>query len=356
MCKVYNTIGSLTTIKKHLIQNNIDNFRSVNELLSFQDNYSTSRQQIISHHNNLIAAERNNLNSEVLLLEDEISKDKFEVQQKLKSKVVCLRQQFDEIPGIEKSIIEEFTNSFKALLLLIQIKHRELFSNLTVYFSVRTKVKALGKKSNRLQYLVTNFEEEVKRSSKHSLYELDRKKRAIDEMNTFIYGAIGEQKVVNELEQLSNQYILINDFSFSFTNPVYYYQDKQYIKSIQIDHLLISPAGIFVIETKNWSKDSLINLSLRSPVDQIKRTNYALYKILSGNTELGLGKHHWGERKIPLRNLIVMITHKPKEEFEYVKILALRELVGYVEYFKPSLSDAETQSIAEYLIDINTQN
>ena len=356
MCKIINTIGSLTTVKKRLSQNNIDGFHSINDLLAFRDNYSVSRQQTIFQHETLITEEKNRLNSEVLLLQNEISKDKSETRQRLKSEIDRCQQQFDEISEIEKSVIGEFTYSFKALFLLIYIYYKKLFLNLIVYFSVWSKVKALKKKNIRLDYLNTNFEEEVKRSSRQALYELDRKKVVIDGMNSFIYGAIGEQKVVKELEQLSDEYILINDFTFSFNKPIYSRRDKLSIKSIQIDHLLISPSGIFLIETKNWSKDSLQNLSLRSPVAQIKRTNFALFMILSGYTKSNLDKHHWGERKIPIRNLIVIINRKPNEEFEYVKILTLNELVGYVEFFKPSLSNAETQNLADYLISISTQN
>lgn len=52
------------------------------------------------------------------------------------------------------------------------------------------------------------------------LQELDRKKTIIDQINSSIYGALGEQKVVKELEKLSNDYILINDFTCRFHPPV----------------------------------------------------------------------------------------------------------------------------------------
>ena len=56
-----------------------------------------------------------------------------------------------------------------------------------------------------------------------------------------------------------------------------------------------------------------------------------------------------GDRKIPLRNLIVLTNLKPKEEFQYVKILTVNEILGYVNYFKPTFSSKETQEIAYYL-------
>jgi hypothetical protein len=149
---------------------------------------------------------------------------------------------------------------------------------------------------------------------------------------------------------------LINDFSLSFSPAIKYKQENEYIKSIQIDHLLIAPSGIFLIETKNWSEKSLENKSLRSPVSQIKRTSYVLFKLLNNeksNFHLLINKHHWGDKKLSIKNLIVLINTKPKEEFQFVKILTLNELLGYINYFKPLFSNLETQQIAEFLIKIN---
>ncbi len=352
MCKVYNTVGALTTIKARLAQNKIDSFHSVQELISFRDNYSTARQQIISNQKDLTTEERNNLRAGVLQLEQGITNNKIQLRQKLQAEIESLRRQYDQVVEAEKSFLQEFTYSFKALFIFIKINFISLFSNAIIYFSIRNNVKLLAIKRKRLQYIDSNFEEAVKESCGIALHDLDRKKIAIDEINTFIYGAIGEQKVVKELEQLSDEYILINDFTFSFTKAIYSRQDKQYIKSIQIDHLLISPSGIFLIETKNWSKESLKNLNLFSPVQQIKRTNFALFKILSGNSNFKLDQHHWGERKIPIRNLIVLINHKPTEEFQYVKILRLDELLVYIRYFESSLSNKETQEISNYLTKV----
>jgi hypothetical protein len=76
--------------------------------------------------------------------------------------------------------------------------------------------------------------------------------------------------------------------------------------------------------------------------------------MLSGQIPrlLNLNKHHWGERKIPIKNLIVLINHKPNEEFQYVKIVTLNQLLSYIRYFKPSFSNTETQVIAEYLVNL----
>jgi len=151
---------------------------------------------------------------------------------------------------------------------------------------------------------------------------------------------------------------LINDFSVSFSRAIYNRQENDYIKSVQIDHILVGPSGIFLIETKNWSEQSIENLSLRSPVEQIKRTSFVLFNLLNNeksNHHIRLDGHHWGNKKIPIKNLIVLANTKPKEEFQYVKILTVNELLGYVNYFKPVFSRTETSTIANNILRIMNQ-
>ena len=47
------------------------------------------------------------------------------------------------------------------------------------------------------------------------------------------------------------------------------------------------------------------------------------------------------------------MNHKPQEEFDFVKIVTLEGLRGYMEYFKPILSPEETRKIADYLVSIS---
>ena len=111
-------------------------------------------------------------------------------------------------------------------------------------------------------------------------------------------------------------------------------------------------SGVFLLETKNWSRKSIENLDLRSPVKQILRTSYALFVLLNSDSkfnDIELERHHWGSKKIPIRNVIVMTNEKPKEEFKHVKVLSLSELNGYIQYFEPLFSGKEVKSIFEYL-------
>ena len=54
-------------------------------------------------------------------------------------------------------------------------------------------------------------------------------------------GKVGEKRVARKLDWLSKEYIILNDIML----PTQY-------GTTQIDHIVISPYGIFVIETKNY--------------------------------------------------------------------------------------------------------
>ncbi len=348
MCQVHNQIGSLTTIKSHLIYYNVTDYKSLHELINFQNNYSATREQIISNHKVLVEQEKNILNDKLIQLDYSIKAKKIVVEQELLLELEKLNNRLSNLSSSQPNIFHVLVSYLKKKHLKLEIRHSKRTFDSKIANSLKSLTTEYNKANDRNQYIVSRFEDAVIESSFPQLDILDSKKTIIDEINSSIYGALGEQKVVKELEKLSDDYILINDFSCKFQPPIYNRQENDYIMSIQIDHILVSPSGVFLIETKNWSQDSLNDLSLYSPVQQIKRTNFALYIILA---KLILNKHHWGDRKIPIRNLVVFINHKPIEEFQYVKILTLTDLLSYVKYFKPCFSSTETQMIANYLLN-----
>ncbi len=62
-----------------------------------------------------------------------------------------------------------------------------------------------------------------------------------------------------------------------------------------------------------------------------------------------LKKHHWGDKQVPIRNLIVMINNKPREKFKFVQIKTLNELNRYINYFEPILDDKEVDKLSNVL-------
>lgn len=354
MCRIYNSIGCLKTIKLSLEQNKIYDFSSLKEIINFQNSYQSTINQLINVHEKLIDQEKNQLKTElsdlakVIEIKREVSKQEILTEiDTLKEKVKSSK---DKIASNFFSRIETgFTNW--NIRRKIKIKENDL--EIEVDISVSELSKQQKQKSNRLNFLISNFDNAVRKSAGNILLELERKKSIIDSLNNSIYGALGEHKVVKTLEKLSDDYYLINDFVASFSPAIYNKQENDYIKSVQIDHILVGPSGLFLIETKNWSEKSIESLNLRSPIEQIRRMNFAIFNILNNERSdyhIRLNSHHWGNKKIPIKNLVVLTNTKPKEDFQHVKILTVNELLSYVNYFKPIFSPQETKQIVDMIL------
>jgi len=113
------------------------------------------------------------------------------------------------------NFIQKIITYLKAGYYRKKIQHKEYNFDSKIASSLRQLIEVHTEKNNRYQYIVSHFGDSVNESCLIELKELERKKGIIDEVNTSIYGALGEQKVVKELESLSDEYFLINDFSLS---------------------------------------------------------------------------------------------------------------------------------------------
>jgi len=251
-----------------------------------------------------------------------------------------------EIPiVIETSLNEEIKKLEETLKRGIEKSNKHLFNKILYYL----KIEILTYKKSTLE---KNYKKIISTRCTKSYKELDFTKEVIDGLYTLIAGSIGENSVVHELQKLSDNYYLINDFSVKFNPPIYNKKENDRIFSIQIDHLLICQSGVFFLETKNWSKQSIKNLDLRSPVEQIIRSSYALFVLLNSESKLNnirLSRHHWGSKKIPIRNIIIMTNEKPKEEFKHVKVISLNKINGYIKYFDQIFDEDEVESIFDCL-------
>lgn len=358
MCKVYNTIGCLNALQIHLVRYNIDHFHTLNELISFRKNYRINEEQIISDHTLFIEKEKTELEEGISELNTANEQTKIDLRNQLKQKLDILNQEIENLPATNSKIIPTIKDYWLNLVLCIKFWFAQLkFQFDVAFFSYQAK-KLLSEKNKRLAYISANFQDAVNESSFLSLQAFEKKKEIIETLNNTIYGAIGEKKVEDLLKKLPDDYILINDFCCTFDPPIYNKRNNDHIHSIQIDHLLLSPSGIFLIETKNWSNDSINNSKLRSPVEQILRTNFAVYIMLNNeleNLHQNLARQYWGNRKVPIKNIVVFTNNKPSEEFQFVKIVTLNELLPYIKCFNPSFLFEETEMIADFLLKFSEQ-
>lgn len=351
MAKIIGTIESLKSLKKELNENGVTRFTSVKEINHFLSNYHLEKNTILQ-----------NVNEE---LEKRFVETSIDLEQKIQNKAIIINLQTEKlnkkilelnefIQFIERNENKNFIKKIIDYVRLFKLKKELNFitnnkSNL-INSSVDSLIPLIEKDEIFIQEYNTNKQNLIKNKARPQIIKLDFTRRIIENSKNLIAGAIGENLVVKEIKKLSNDFVLINDFNLTFNPPIFYKKKNEKISSIQIDHLLISKAGIFIIETKNWSKSSVDSISLRSPIEQISRFSFALYIFLNENIKL---YHHWGVKRIPTKNLIVMIKNKPLGDFKFVEIKLLRELNAYLNSCEIVFTERELSEIVHKLTSAN---
>jgi len=343
MARIYGKIGSLKSLKSELDKNDIYRFSSVKEVNDFLDNYQGEKNLIFKDETEKLEREYR-LTCANLKLRTELKANTIHLEtEKIDSRISDLQVKIDSIKRKNNILLKKIVSSIKLYFLKKQWKYYLKNKSDLINASVDSIHRNIENDELFIQKYETEKQNLIQSRAKLKIERMEYIRNVLEGSRNLISGAIGENLVAKEVEKLPDDYVLINDFKLKFSPPLYYKKQNQRIYSIQIDHLLISKAGIFIIETKNWSKSSINSLSLRSPIDQIQRCSFALYVFISKN--ITLDGHHWGELKVPIRNLIVMINNKPKGRFKYVSIKLLNELNHYIRYFEPVLTDTQMARI-----------
>ncbi len=301
MAQIHGQIESLKKFKHELNSHGIDRFNSIKEINAFLANFQHEKEAVI-------IAQRERLLNEVMDLSLAI-KDNINNREVIKAKKITeIEVTIDTFRINVQNLTERIKKSFfhKIIFGYKLKKQKKLLayysSNTPLIISNATKniQIIIENDENRLKYINDNNEQIINERSLLGIQNLNHVKKTIEDLYPLVAGAIGEHLVVKEIEKLPNDYILLNDFNMKFSPPIYNRNTNDRILSIQIDHLLISKSGIYILETKNWSKKSIESLDLRSPVEQITRTNYALFLIVN-DAKIKLTEHHWGDKQIPIR-------------------------------------------------------
>ena len=167
-------------------------------------------------------------------------------------------------------------------------------------------------------------------------------------------GAQGEEHVARQLSKLPDEYTVIHNYNLAFPRPLYDRRNDDRIYSVQIDHLVIGPTGLYLIETKHWSKTSQENRNLFSPIKQLRRSGFALFRMLNQaieNRHISGFAHHWGEQQISPKNILCFLKHAPRERFQHVTVLSPQRLTHYIHHQEQLFSRQQIESLVEYLLE-----
>ena len=343
MAKVYNKSGCLTNLIGILKDNEIYAFETLEDIYAFRYSYKDSINKIKQKGISKLKASISALEKECKILSSKIGSHTQTEKDSLKANLAELNEKINKLKK-PKRIIE------KILLFVEKRKFLQRKLKLEKYIErEKTKLSDLNtqlknKKDKPQEWITVYTQNEIEKQEKIvSIFK--------EEINLF-YGAEGEEKVIEALSTLPQNYTIINDYQLRFWRPIYDKRNTDRIYSIQIDHIVVGPTGIYLIETKNWSKESLENIDLLSPIKQLSRHSFAMFVLLNQAVKEGKMRHlvnHWGKMKISPRNIVCMINFKPMQQFQYVTVLTLQEITHYISRQKQEYTEEELEDIVIYL-------
>jgi hypothetical protein len=186
--------------------------------------------------------------------------------------------------------------------------------------------------------------QKISRKNDEYRFEIEKKANTAQEKVSIVeealksgtyFGAIAELKMIDLLSKLPDSYYVLNDVTLKLPDSVNF--DGDWLSSAQIDHLVIGPAGVFVVEVKNWSKKFVEDGDFFNPFQQVKRHNYVCYTLLGRFV------------KTTVRSIVACAGYLPdKPDSSYAKVLSLEQVNGYILWFKDVRHDeAAIQKIVQ---------
>jgi hypothetical protein len=294
MAKVYNELGGLSDLIQVINDKKIN---SLKDIIDFKKNF------------------------------DERKKETFEINKiRLNNEISVIRNKVKKIENENLGILRQFFKEIEIIFLLRKISKLE-----------------------------DNFDFIIEKRVAEDIYKLEHIDRIIVKNRDSIYGAVGELKVIKELKKLPDSFYVINNYKKNFPDPIYNRKEDDRIYSVQIDHLVVGPTGMFIIETKNWSEKTIKRKDLFSPVKQVERAGFALFVWLNSAAKNGKIKtlmSNWGARKITPQKVIILINGSYIEKFQYVEIVPIDKIFSYITTRRrENFSEEEIEDVAKYLLN-----
>ena len=155
----------------------------------------------------------------------------------------------------------------------------------------------------------------------------------------FHAGAKGENKVIDKLSQLSDEYHVLCGVRIELPHFISY-NGKKDLGSAQIDFVAVSKKGVYVIEVKNWSDDFVDQGNYFSPHEQAGRAGRLLWHVLKS----------W--RSSPKVTSVILsikgnIQYDPK--YKVVFVTNINKINNFLENRQDTLSDKEVEKIVNKL-------
>jgi hypothetical protein len=196
---------------------------------------------------------------------------------------------------------------------------------------VRARSRAVLPAERALQDFIDRRETEVAR-------HVEGARRIVRDVEAIAHSAalanaIAERAVIRTLSTLPDEFVLINDLHLNYDRDIPF--DSGYLKTAQLDHLLIGPTGIYAIETRNWASTVAADGDESDPILQVARGSFLCSHILK---DAGCDQI--------VRSIVACEGAPPtRSGGAHVAVMPTARLLAYVQY-GPSLMSIQEIALA----------
>lgn len=314
--RIHGTSGSTKVLLNGMKPINGKKLTTIKEIYHFQKNY----ENILAETKIAARNQQEQRLAELMSAEEKLGNQ-------LEAGIARRTIEVDQHISMINDKIQNSDNLFKKMIFQIQywLEVNSRTSKIHKPFSgLSNEVRLVkNRKETLIQYKEKNIQNECNKVSDSYKF--------LEQNKSFLIGAQGEELVIKTLSQLTADYHILNDVNLQFKPPIYWKEKKNYILSSQIDHIVVGPTGIFLIETKKW-KQSDVERKNEDLIFQVRRSNYALWRYLIN--------YYRRKEKLKIWNVVVSTqkSDSNRKLNDFINIISPDELPWYITRGETTLS------------------
>lgn len=334
MVKIHGTSGSTQYLLNRIRSVNGKKLTNLEEISYFYNNYKS-----ILSNTEINAGKRQD--AIISCLSDKELQLLFQWERGLSQKTKEVDRDIKEISNKIKSS----KNFFKRVIYKFQYKKALSFRS----HNINHPFSGIEREFNNVERMKANLIEDKPHFIQKECSNIIYSHNMIDENLSFYIGAQGEELVIRELTKLPDEFHVLNDVNLNFKKAIHWKEKDEYIKTSQIDHIVMGPTGIFLLETKNW-KISDIDTKSDDLIFQVSRSSFSLWYYLKD--------YHWNDKMPTIHKVVVSmqgVGSKQKLD-KYIDITTPERLFGYITHRDSILPEDAVNKLVALFLGRNTVN
>ena len=255
------------------------------------------------------------------MLPDRIEREKIELK-KIRNEKTTIQNSDKEIKGFFMNLIYKYVSKPWKLR---KIKNSEIKQE-SVLYELEEKPEDVFEEEQIELYNEIEKLEEIKKNPSYS-------------------GAFGELKVLNALRELDENFHVFCDVNVEL-DGWHWYNGEKNLKSAQMDFVVVSRKGIFVIEVKNWSTKYYDQNENLSPHEQLERAGKVLWIFLKSRF-----------KNVAVKNVLIPVNNniRYKKEFKFVWVSSISRINDNINDGKDILPNYGVKRIVNVLKKFTTK-